>query len=236
MTRISHLVATTAIAFVLGLSPARAQLAVFDGSVFAQSLIQASQQLQQITNQIQSLQNEALMLENQARNLQRLDVSSLGGMVSALNQIGGLMNQGQGIAFQVDAANAAFARTYPQQYGENVTVDQRAADARSRWQDSMSAFQQTLVVQAQVAQNVQADTTTLSDLVTASQGAAGALEATQATNQLIALSAKQQLQIQSLMAAQYRAQALDRARAAEGEEQARAAFTQFLGTGTAYGN
>lgn len=46
------------------------------------------------------------------------------------------------------------------------------------------------------------------------------MDAAQATNQLIALSVKQQLQIQSLMAAQYRAQALD---------QARAGFAQFMG-------
>ena len=60
----------------------------------------------------------------------------------------------------------------------------------------MAAFRQTLTVQSQVAQNVQSDTTTLSTLVTASQGAVGSLQVSQATNQLLALSIKQQLQIQ----------------------------------------
>src|SRR3546814_15939052 len=75
---------------------------------------------------------------------------------------------------------------------------------------------------------------TLSALVTASQGAVGSLQAQQATNQLLALSTKQQLQIQTLMAAQYRPEALDQARKAQAEEAARAATARFLGPGTAY--
>jgi conjugal transfer/entry exclusion protein len=42
------------------------------------------------------------------------------------------------------------------------------------------------------------------------------------------------MQIQSLMAVQYRAEALDQARKAEAEEEARAALTRFLGDGKAY--
>jgi P-type conjugative transfer protein TrbJ len=190
--------------------------------------------VQQINNQVQSLQNEAVMLDNMAKNLQHLDISSLNQITSALSQVSSLMDQAQGIAFNVSATEAAFARTYPQQYAAAVTTNQLVADAHQRWQDSMDAFQQTLVVQAQVARNVEDDSGTLSGLVEASQGSAGALEAQQATNQLLALSIKQQLQVQSLMAAQYRADALDRARNAESEEQARAEFNRFLGQSNAY--
>jgi P-type conjugative transfer protein TrbJ len=214
--------------------PASAQWAVFDASNYAENLIQAARELQQINNQVQSLQNEAVMLENMARNLQTLNFSSLNSMVSDLQQIGSLMNQAQGITFDVSATRTAFAQNFPQQYSSAVNTDQLVADAHQRWQNSMDAFQQTMVVQAQVAQNVQADTGTLSSLVNASQGAAGALQAQQATNQLIALSTKQQLQIQTLMAAQYRASAVEQARNAEAEEEARAATTRFLGTSNAY--
>ena len=209
-------------------------MAVFDASVFAQSLVQASQMLQQINNQIQSLQNEAVMLENMGRNLQSLDLSSLGRMTAALSQINGLMAQADGIAFTVGATDAAFQQQFPAQYGASVTTDQTLADARTRWQNSMSAYRQTMLVQAQVDQNVQADSATLSDLVTASQGAVGSLQAQQAANQLIALSTKQQMQIQTLMAAQYRAEALEGARKAQAEAAAQATTTQFLGSGTAY--
>ncbi|HLG90322.1 MAG TPA: P-type conjugative transfer protein TrbJ [Alphaproteobacteria bacterium] len=219
---------------VLPMRPATAQFAVFDAANFSQNILTAARALEQINNQIRSLQNETAMLENMARNLQSLNFSSLDTMVSDLQQISTLMNQAQGIAFTVNATQTAFAQSYPQQYAAAVTTDQLVADAHQRWQNSMDAFRQTMVVQAQVAQNVQADTATMSALVSASQDAVGSLQAQQATNQLIALSTKQQLQIQSLMAAQYRATALEDARNAEAEEEARAAFTRFLGTSNAY--
>jgi P-type conjugative transfer protein TrbJ len=214
--------------------PARAQFAVFDAQNYAENVLQAARQLQQINNQIQALQNQVLMLQNMAKNLASLDVSQLDSMVSALTQVGGLMNQAQSIGFSVSASQAAFNQLFPQQYGSSVTVPQLVADARQRWQAAREAFGQTMTVQAQVAQNVQADTATLSSLVTASQGAVGNLQAQQAVAQLVALSVKQQLQGQDLMAAQYRATALEQARQAETEEAARAAYDRFLGTDSAY--
>jgi len=213
---------------------AHAQLAVFDGANFSQNILTAARALQQINNQIRQLQNQAQVLANMARNLQSLNFSQLNQMVSTLSQVSRLMDQGQGIAFDVQATTQAFARLYLQQYAATVGSGQLFADAHQRWQNSMNAFQQTLVVQAQVARNVEADTGTLSALVNASQGAVGNLQAEQAMSQLIALSIKQQLQIQQLMAAQYRATSLEAARDAEGEEEARAAFDAFLGSGSAY--
>ena len=143
---------------------------------------------------------------------------SLSGMVTSLTQISNLMNQAQGIAFNVSSTMAAFVADLSAHPIPPATTARRlTADAQQRWQNSMSAFQQTLKVQAQVVQNVQADTATLTTLMNASQGAAAICRSQQATNQLLALSTKQQLQIQNLMAAQYRATALDQARNAEAE-------------------
>ena len=64
--------------------------------------------------------------------------------------------------------------------------------------------------------------------------AEGAVQVGQATNQLLALTAKQQFQIQNLMAAQYRAEAIERARQVQAEADAHAATTRFLGSGSAY--
>jgi P-type conjugative transfer protein TrbJ len=218
----------------LSATPARARWAVFDAANFSQNILTAANTLQQINNQIQSLQNEAVMLENMGRNLQSLNVSSLSQMTADLSQINGLMAQANGVAFTVGATNGAFQQLFPAQYGAAPTTGQSLADAQTRWQNSMSAYQQTMLIQAQVDQNVQNDAMTLSNLVTASQGAVGGLQASQATNQLIALSIKQQLQIQTLMTAQYRADALDQARKAQSEAAAQATTTQFLGSGTAY--
>lgn len=233
-SRAALLFASLSIAALLASNRPASATIVFDPSNFAQNVLQAARALQQIDNQIQSLQNEAQMLQNMALNLRSLDMSSLQQMVSGLNEISGLMDQAQGIAFNVDATGSAFAKYYPEQYGAAVTNDALLADAHQRWQDAMSAYRQTLLMQAQIARNVAADGPTLAGLVTASQGAVGSLQAQQATNQLLALSVKQQLQIQSLMAAEDRARSLDAARKAQAEEQARASFDRFMGTGMAY--
>src|SRR3546814_10757062 len=88
----------------------------------------------------------------------------------------------------------------PKHYAATVTTDELARDARGRWEHSMDALRQTMLVQAQVVQNVEVDSGELARLVTQSQAAVGNLQALQATNQLIALSTKQQLQTQEMVA------------------------------------
>lgn len=219
--------------------PAQAQFGfgssiVFDPTNYSQNVLTAARELQQVTNQVQQIQNQVTMIQNMATNLSSLNFSSLSSMISSLTQISNLMNQASGIAFNVSATNAAFTQTFPATYPTNTSASTLTANAQQRWQEAMAAFQQTLQVQAQVAQNVQADSTTLSNLVAASQGALGNLQVTQAGNQLTALATKQQLQIQSLLAAQYRADALNQARSAQDEAAGQAEFSTFLGTGHAY--
>ncbi len=209
-------------------------LPVFDAAVYSQTLLEASRALTQINNQIQSLQNEATMLQNMATNLKKLDFNSVTRMTSDLQQVDALMLRAQGISYNINTTNASFQSLYPQQYSSAVTSSQLVMDARSRWMESMNSYQQTMSVQSQVVQNVQSDRGLLQDLVMQSQGAEGSLQAQQATNQLLALSAKQQLQIQSMMAAQFRADATEKARAAESQEQGRAATQKFLGNRHAY--
>ena len=218
--------------------PAEAQLfgssIVFDPTNYSQNLLTAARELQQVNNEIQQLQNEATMLQNMGRNLTSLNTSQLSTMISALTQISTLMNQGGGIAFNVNATNTAWNNAYPTTYPLGTSSTALASGAQTRWQQAMAAFQQTLQVQAQIVQSVQADSATLSSIVNSSQGAVGNLQVTQATNQLLALLTKQQLQAQNLMAAQYRAGALNDARTAQDEAAAQAAFTTFIGSGQAY--
>jgi P-type conjugative transfer protein TrbJ len=218
---------------VVPAAPAQA-IPVFDASNYAQNLLIAARTLQQINNQIQSLQNEATMLLNQAKNLTKIDFPQLQQLKDALAQVDALMGQAQGIQFKVDGLDDQFRKLFPNQFDKALTADAQVANAKARLDMAMAAFRQTMSVQAQVVENVQADAQTLDALVGRSQGAEGALQAAQATNQLLALGAKQQFQIQNLMAAQYRAEALESARRAQAEADARAATRKFLGSGTAY--
>lgn len=215
--------------------PAQAQLSVFDVQNYTQNLLEAARALQQINNQIQSLQNQAMMLQNMATELNPLrDISQITGMVNSLTQIGTLMNQAQGIAYNINAISQTFSSNYPSSYPLGTTSATITGNAQARWQNSMSAFQDTLKVQAQVVQNVQADAASLKSLTDLSQNATGNLAVSQAGNQLLALSVKQQLQVQNLLAAQYRANALDRARNASAEQDGQTQFQTFLGSNNAY--
>lgn len=229
----AHRAVLTALAFALA-GPASAQWAVIDSANLSQNVMTAARELQQVTNQIQQLQNEATMLENMGRNLSTLNFSSLSAITSDLQRISMLMNQAVGISFSVSSVQTVYQQRYPQTYGVGTAIPQLKSDAQARWQNAYSAYQQTMLVQSQIAQTIQTDTAKLTDLVNASQGAGGNLQVTQATNQLLALSIKQQLQLQTLLAAQGRAQALAGANNVEAEEEGRATFSAFIGNGNAY--
>ena len=67
-----------------------------------------------------------------------------------------------------------------------------------------------------------------------SRNAAGALEATQVGNELTALTVKQSLALQSLLAAQHRAGSIAKARDLAAEDDVKQRFKSFLGNGQAY--
>jgi P-type conjugative transfer protein TrbJ len=215
-------------------SPASAQITVFDPSNYSQNLLTAARTLQQINNQIQSLQNQATMLMNQAKNLSRIDFPELQALTRTLQQIDRLMGQAQGIGFRVENVDGEFRRLFPQSFDQALTTNDLVVGARTRLDTSVAAFNRTMQVQAQVVGNVAADAQALAAIVAKSQGAEGGLQAQQATNQLLALTAKQQFQIQNMMAAQYRAETLEASRRAQAQAEAQAATRKFLGNGTAY--
>ena len=214
--------------------PAVAQWEVFDPTNFAENVLQASRELEQIQNQIQSLQNEATMLTNMGKNLQALGLNELGPILSDLDHVRSIVNQPFGIGFDLGTTQAQFGKYWPVSYSVGTSNGALQGDGLTRWTDAMQSFLQTLSVGAQVVRNVENDSASLSALIGASQGATGNLEATQVTNQLLALSTKQQLQTQSLLAAQYRAETLKLANEQEAEVQGRAEFANFAGSGTAY--
>lgn len=223
-------VLTTGIAAtaVFPLQPAAAQLAVFDGTNYTQNLLQAARALNQINNQVKSLQNEASMLQDMATNLKTIDFPQLQRITSAMRQIDLLMEKAQGIQFKVAGLDQQVQKLFPGALKQALTSDQRIALARAQLDAATAAYRQSMTVQAQVAQNVQQDAGMLGELAATSQAAAGSLQVGQAANQLLALGVKQQLQLQNLMASEYREAAIERGRRAQAEEDGRAATRRFL--------
>jgi len=193
-------------------TPAHAQFGriVFDPSNYAQNILTAARTLEQINHQITSLQNEATMLMNQARNLASLPFSSLQQLQQNVQRTQQLLSQAQNIAFDVQRIDQAFQ----QQYGNvsmSATDQQLVANARTRWQNTVGGLQDAMRVQAGVVGNIDSNRTQMSELVGQSQNATGALQATQAGNQLLALQSQQLSDLVALLAANGRAGALTEA-------------------------
>jgi type IV secretion system protein TrbJ len=213
-------------------TPARA-IVVFDPSNYAQNVLTAARSLQQITNQITSLQNEAQMLINQARNLANLPYSSLQQLQQSVQKTQSLLSEAQNIAFDVQQIDRAFQTKYGN-VPMSGTDAQLVTDARSRWQNTVGGLQDAMRVQASVVGNIDTNRTQMSALVSASQSAAGALQATQAGNQLLALQAQQLADLTAVVAANGRAQALADAERATAAEQGREQRRRFLTPGSSY--
>jgi len=174
------------------------------------------------------------ILTNQARNLTKLDFNIVNRLRSTLATTERLIAEAQGLAYDVANMDREFARLYPDQYDASVSGERMAQDARERWQHTLDGLHTAMRMQAQVSNNLAQDESALSDLVNQSQSADGALQAMQATNQLLALQAKQSIQAQQLQITQDRAASLELARQAAATERAREVRRRFLGTGTPY--
>ena len=218
-------------------SPAHAQFGfgriVYDPSNYAQNVLTAARTLEQINNQITSLQNEAQMLINQARNLASLPYSSLQQLQQNVQRTQQLLGQAQNIAFEVGQIDQAFQS----QYGNvslSATDAQLVADARGRWENTVGGLQDAMRVQAGVVGNIDSNRAEMAALVGQSQDATGALQATQAGNQLLALQSLQLSDLIALISANGRADALTEAERATAAEQGREQRRRFLTPGSGY--
>ena len=222
-------------ALLLACLPAHAQFGgiVYDPTNYSQNVLTAARTLEQINNQIKSLQNQAQALINDAKNLAALPTSTLAELQDQVRQTQQLLGNAQRIAYSVQSIDQAFTSRYR---GTAMSGSDKALvdHARARWEDSVGALEDALKVQAGVVGNLEGSRAVMDRLVTASQSASGALQVTQAGNQLLALQARQIADLTALVAAQGRAQALEAAQRAAAQDQAREQLRRFLAPGTGY--
>lgn len=209
-------------------------MTVVDPANLIQNTLTAVRTLEMINNQISELQNQSQMLKNQARNLSRLDYNAMDQLAASLANTERLISQAQGLAYEIKRLDQEFSRLYPNQYSADTSSEELALETRERWKKGLDSLQTAMRVQAQVRQNLGQDEATLANLLNQSQSAEGALQASQATNQLLALQAKQSIQSQQLQITQNRAVATELARQAAAQEKARELSRRFMGSGTPY--
>jgi P-type conjugative transfer protein TrbJ len=228
MNRLYRLATASMIAITVAVSsrPASAQLVVFDPNNYAQNMLTAARSLQQINNQIVSLQNQAQMLAT-------LPFSSLLQLEQSIQRTQQLLAQAQRIAYDVGQIDRAFSTTYAPATS-SISDQSLIANAQTRWQNAMAGLQDAMRTQATVVGNLNTNRTQMSALVTSSQGATGALQASQAGNQLLALQAQQLADLTAVVAAHGRAQNLESAQRAAAQDQSREQLRRFLTPGQGY--
>lgn len=226
--RIRRMAAATILAGAAALLslPASA-LIVFDPSNYAENVLQAARALEQINNQVTSLANEAQMLINQAKNLASLPTSVLDQIEGNFAEMKSLLGEAEQLAYSVDQIEEQFSSTF-EGFAADKTSAELAEGARQRWQESLSAFEHSLKAGAVAASNIEGTEAQTSTLVAASKSAVGILQATQAGNELLAVQARQFSDLTAMLAAQGRADALEEARQAAAEAQAREQFGRFM--------
>ncbi len=207
---------------------------VIDPTNLIQNTFTAMRTLEMVNNQVRQLQNETQMLLNQSRNLERLDYNVIGQLRASLANTERLLAEARGLAYEVQRLDQEFARLYSAQYDSGSSNQRLAQESRERWQQGLHGLHHAMRVQAQVTQSLTEDEGVLAALVQQSQSAGGALQASQATNQLLALQAKQSIQAQQLQITQNRAVALELARQSAATEEARERRRRFMGSGTPY--
>jgi len=206
---------------------------VIDPTNLVQNIVTATNTLEQINNQVQQLQHEAQMLVNQSEDLKRLDYASIEHLKRLLERIDTLMREAGEMTYEVEESERQYREALPDSY-EDLSNKEILVEAADQWQISREAFRASIQVQSGIVTSIADARETLTDLVGESQAATGNLSVSQAGNQLVALSVEQQMQMQQLMAAQYRMVALEESRRAAIEEQARIRHKRFRGDGVAY--
>jgi P-type conjugative transfer protein TrbJ len=211
----------------LAAQPAQAQMAVIDPSNLIQNALNAARALQQINNQVTQITNQIRQLENDARNLTRLGETFAPDIMARLREMDALLSEARGLALRVSETRASLSSLYTGDY-RGTDVAARAQAAARQMDAARAALQTSLILQAQVTEQLRDDQTTLQALSDASANAGGSLSAQQATNELLAFQAQQSMRLQALLVAESRAEALERARQMEVQAQARAQHDHFF--------
>jgi P-type conjugative transfer protein TrbJ len=207
---------------------------VFDPWNYKENILTAIRSLEEIQNQVKQLTNEAQMLMKMDLNLEQLGSSISDDLTGSMDEIKQLLDQANGLALSVSETDAKLKELFPDDYAAALSNDESLKQAKSRWTETLSAFKRSMSLEAKVVENTTEDGTVLADLLTKSSTAVGNLQVQQAGNELVGLSVKQQLQLQNMLAADQRAQSMEKARNLATQEESRLRFKSFMGDGTAY--
>ena len=222
-------IAVLGLGLCLGAPSASAWKVVYDPWNYQQNVLTAARSLKEITQQIDQLRNEAQMLMRMDLDLQKITGTISPDLARSLDDMRRLMSEADAIVMKVRETDQAMERLFPNSFDGSRSNDDIIRDAKSRWDETLAAYKRSANLQAQAVENAETDAGLLATLLDRSRSAAGNLQVTQTGNELTGLAVKQSLQLQQLLAAQHRAETMERARRLASEEEARMRFKSFLG-------
>ena len=192
--------------------PAQAQFAVIDPANLIENIISALQNVQAVANQVTQLSHEVQSLANQAQNLQNLPASISGQVLGQYVQQYGQLVQAIGAIHGIARDVATLTQQYDTMFPNTPLVAgplnyQTVMGQLTGWLgQTRSVYRGAYQTQAQVMQSLGADSATIQALLTQSGASHGALDATQAGNQLTGQVASQLLKMNQQMATMNQAQ------------------------------
>lgn len=225
MRSVSKWMAGAALAGLLAVGPAQAQIPVIDPANLAQSVIQAAHALEQIHNQVQQIEQQARML---ASNPLQLSPE----LTASIRQARDLFNSAQGIAFDVQRIGEDIRTLYPETW-EEFDLDEIVARSDDWLAEDRRALERAMRAEASAARAVEMSRGRIDSALSASASAEGQTGAVQAGNQLLGIQATQLAEIQALLAAQGRALTTERLERAAREDRAREIQRRAFPTNTA---
>ncbi|GAM99803.1 conjugative transfer protein TrbJ [alpha proteobacterium U9-1i] len=202
-----------AIVAVTPMAPARAQMTVIDPTNLAQNLLQATRALQQINNQIRQIEQATQMLRQNPLQLSPE-------LTQSISEARELFNTAQGIAFEVSQVGENLRTLYPETW-EDFDLE-GVLQQSERWeQESRDSLQRAMEAEARAARSIEGSRNRIDRALQSSASAEGQTGATQASNQLLGVTASQLAEIHALLIAQGRALQTERMERLAREERSR---------------
>jgi P-type conjugative transfer protein TrbJ len=193
-------------------TPGHTQWAVIDASNLAQTTLTAFntgrglvQQGVQIAHEVELIKNQLDQLAYDAANLTALPLQIVDDLISAITSYEALLRQAEGLKYQYASITQAFENLYPR-IGSSYTPHSITGKVKQMLIQVRAGAQGAMQAQA-ILERITGQKQRIQRLVVASDAAPGQLAAQQATNNLMAVMAEQQVSLQQLQAASYRAQA-----------------------------
>jgi type IV secretion system protein TrbJ len=191
---------TAAVALVLGLAGAGQAAAqgipVIDATAVAQLI-------ESVRNQLEQLQQLQQQLAQQTRMVTGLGTSVMPGLQGVAQQTIGLVNDVQGLSYQLQNVRGQLDQLYPGSYGSTDYAQALALLDQMVQQNRMTA-QDAIALQNRVAQNQPLVSGAVAQAVQASDAAPGQTAAIQATNQILAAVSTQLMDLQTVAMSQAR--------------------------------